>query len=246
MSSNNVTSFVINSNMERLGKIDWLETRRSFDNKGFATIPSLLTAAECAGIIEMYDDEQLFRSTINMQRYRFGRGEYKYFGYPLPPIIQTLRAGFYPFLVPVANDWMARLNLDFRYPENFEEFISQCHDRKQLRPTPLVLRYETDGYNALHQDMYGEIFFPFQVVLGLAEPRNSYEGGELVFVEQLPRAQSRAEVITLGLGDAVIFTTNFRPVKGSRGYYRAKMKHGVSRVKSGLRCTLGIIFHDAT
>lgn len=231
--------------MERLGKIDWPEVRRSLDNKGFAAIPSLLTAGECDSIIKLYDDDRLFRSTINMQRYRFGRGEYKYFGYPLPPIVQSLRAGFYPFLVPVANAWMERLNVEVRYPEQFDEFLSLCHNKKQVRPTPLVLRYEAEGYNTLHQDLYGEIFFPFQVVLMLTEPGKSHEGGDLVFVEQLPRAQSRVEVVKPQLGDAVIFTTNFRPVRGSRGYYRAKMKHGVSAVKTGLRYTLGIIFHDA-
>jgi uncharacterized protein len=232
--------------MERLRNIDWPEIRRLLDNKGFARIPSLLTSDECASIIRLYDDERLFRSTINMQRYRFGQGEYKYFSYPLPAIVQSLREGFYPFLVPVANDWMEHLGVSLRYPEAIERFLSQCREKKQYRPTPLVLRYEAEGYNTLHQDMYGEIFFPFQVVLMLAESGTNYDGGELVFVEQLPRAQSRAEVLTPQLGDAVIFTTNFRPVNGSRGYYRARMKHGVSRVRSGLRYTLGIIFHDAT
>lgn len=232
--------------MERLKNIDWQRVWGSLDNEGFAKIPSLLTFEECASVVRQYEDERLFRSTINMQRYRFGQGEYKYFSYPLPPLVQSLRAGFYPFLVPVANDWMEHLGVDLRYPEAIEEFLSVCHDKKQDRPTPLVLRYEPEGYNTLHQDMYGEIFFPFQVVIMLAEPGKNYEGGELVFVEQLPRAQSRAQVVTPRLGEAVIFTTNFRPVKGSRGYYRAKMKHGVSRVNSGLRYTLGIIFHDAT
>ena len=181
-----------------------------------------------------------------MQRYRFGSGEYKYFAYPLPAIIQQLREQMYPLLTPLANDWMQRLGVDLKYPSELETFLSQCHSKEQRRPTPLILRYEKGGYNTLHQDIYGEIFFPFQVVFMLNRPGTDYEGGELVFVEQVPRAQSRAEVIIPSVGDAIVFTTNFRPVKGSKGYYRTRMKHGVSPVKNGLRYTMGIIFHDAT
>jgi hypothetical protein len=173
-------------------------------------------------------------------------GEYKYFSYPLPILVRSLRERFYTPLVPVANEWMERLGIENRYPGELNEFLSTCHSKSQMRPTPLVLRYESGGYNTLHQDIYGEIFFPFQVVFMLTQPGRDYEGGELVFVEQLPRAQSRAEVVIPQLGDAVIFTTNFRPVKGSRGYYRASMKHGVSPVKRGVRYTMGIIFHDAS
>jgi hypothetical protein len=188
----------------------------------------------------------MYRSVINMQRYRFGKGEYKYFSYPLPPSIQKLRESFYKPLVPIANSWMQQLNVDVSYPKSHAELISLCHTKKQVRPTPLILKYETDGFNTLHQDLYGDVYFPFQVVFVLTQSGKDHEGGELVFVEQLPRAQSKAEVISPDQGDAIIFTTNFRPVKGSRGYYRAKMKHGVSPLKSGTRFALGIIFHDAT
>ena len=216
------------------------------DRHGFAVVPSVLSGQQCRDIREMYGDEKLFRSTINMERYRFGMGEYKYFNYPLPGVIQSLREDFYKGLFPVANEWMERLGSAVRFPGTIGEFLLSCHAARQLRPTPLLLRYEAGGFNTLHQDLYGEVFFPFQVVFMLAQPGVDYEGGELVFVEQIPRAQSRAEVVQPALGDAVVFTTNFRPVKGSRGYYRARMKHGVSRLKKGTRHTLGLIFHDAT
>lgn len=217
----------------------------ALDRSGFVKIPSVLSEAECEGLKGLYDNTDMFRSTIDMQRYRFGLGEYKYLKYPLPPLIQELRTTFYSALVTVANDWMQHLGLDIRYPENLQAFLSLCHSKGQLRPTPLILRYETNGYNTLHQDIYGDVFFPFQVVFMLSAPGKDFEGGELVFVEQLPRAQSRVEVITMNQGDAIIFTTNFRPVKGTKGYYRARMKHGVSPVKRGLRYTMGLIFHDA-
>ncbi|MEX1241333.1 MAG: 2OG-Fe(II) oxygenase [Cyclobacteriaceae bacterium] len=232
--------------MERKISVDWDQARASLDSRGFVRIPSVLPEKQCLDICDLYQEETLFRSTINMQRYRFGMGEYKYFGYPLPALIQSLREEFFEPLVPLANEWMNRLGVDTRYPSRLPEFLSLCHSKGQKRPTPLVLRYEGGGYNTLHQDIYGEIFFPFQVVFILTQPGRDYEGGELVFVEQLPRAQSRAEVVIPQQGDAVIFTTNFRPVKGSKGYYRAKMKHGVSPVKQGLRYTMGIIFHDAS
>jgi uncharacterized protein len=180
-----------------------------------------------------------------MQRYRFGQGEYKYFNYPLPPLIQALRTDFYESLAPLANKWMEVLGIEKYYPLKHEMFLVECKAVNQRRATPLILRYEEGGYNTLHQDLYGDVYFPFQVVIVLTQPNVDHHGGELVFVEQLPRAQSKAEVIAPAQGDAIIFTTNFRPVKGSRGYYRAKMKHGVSPIRSGVRMAVGIIFHDA-
>lgn len=233
-------------NMKLEMHTDWNEVQTGLDNHGFARLPTVLSKKECEEIIGLYDQPHRFRSTINMQRYRFGLGEYKYFCYPLPPLIQELRETFYQSLVSIANNWMQHLGLDIRYPQNLEAFLAACHSGNQQRPTPLVLRYEAQGYNTLHQDIYGEVFFPFQVVFMLSDPGKDFEGGELVFVEQLPRAQSRAEVVMPRQGDAVIFTTNFRPVKGARGYYRAKMKHGVSPVKKGIRYTAGLIFHDAS
>jgi Uncharacterized protein conserved in bacteria len=231
--------------MEKFNNVNWGDVRASLDARGFVHIPSVLSQDDCSELISLYTREQLFRSTINMQRYRFGQGEYKYFNYPLPEIIQSVRERFYPELVSVANDWMNRLGEDANFPDTLGEFLARCHAKEQLRPTPLILRYEVGGYNTLHQDIYGDVFFPFQIVFMLTQPGKDYEGGELVFVEQLPRAQSRAEVILPEVGDAVIFTTNFRPVKGSRGFYRARMKHGVSAIKKGIRFTMGVIFHDA-
>lgn len=231
--------------MEGIRNVNWLKVQESLDAHGFAQAKNVLSRETCEGIVRLYNDEKLFRNTINMQRYRFGMGEYKYFSYPLPSMIQVLREGFYQPLVSIANDWMSRLSIDTIYPAELKKFLSLCHSKDQQRPTPLILHYETNGYNTLHQDIYGEVYFPFQVVFMLTESGKDFEGGELVFVEQLPRAQSRAEVVNPGQGDAVIFTTNFRPVKGAKGYYRAKMKHGVSRVKKGIRYTMGLIFHDA-
>jgi hypothetical protein len=214
--------------------------------QGFSKVPGLLTQGQCEELQGLYGEGALFRSIINMQRYRFGKGEYKYFAYPLPGLLQELRSKYYTLLAPVANAWMQALNIETVYPEQHEAFLKQCHDHKQLRPTPLVLRYEAGGYNTLHQDLYGQVYFPFQMVLALSQPGRDYEGGEFVMTEQVPRAQSKAQVIPLNQGDALIFTTNFRPVQGARGYYRAAMKHGVSEVRSGVRYALGIIFHDAT
>ena len=224
---------------------DWSKVRESLENQGYAHLQGVLSPEECDDLSTRYRDESLFRSTVNMERYRFGRGEYKYFTYPLPPLVHSLRARFYEALAPVANEWTMRLGIDRRYPDNLQEFLALCHAHAQRRPTPLILHYESGGYNTLHQDLYGEIYFPFQVVFMLRERGSDYEGGELVFIEQLPRSQSRAAVVTPAKGDAVIFTTNFRPAKGSKGYYRAKMKHGVSPVKTGTRFTFGLIFHDA-
>jgi hypothetical protein len=193
----------------------------------------------------VYNDGQHYRKTVNMERYRFGRGEYKYFTYPLPPLIQQIREFVYPHIAKVANTWMEVLNLEESFPDNFTELQQRCHEYGQDKPTALILKYGSGGYNTLHQDLYGEVYFPLQLVLFLNDPEKDYTGGEFVLIEQTPRAQSRAIVLKPKLGDMLIFTTNFRPVKGSRGYYRVNMKHGVSEVLSGQRHTLGIIFHDA-
>lgn len=217
----------------------------ALDTTGYAVVSSLLTADDCSRLIGLYENKGLYRSTINMQRYRFGMGEYKYFSYPLPTIVQELRESLYHVLTSVANTWMQKLDIQISYPSELNIFLSSCHTMGQVRPTPLILRYEAGGYNTLHQDIYGDVFFPFQVVFMLSQPGEDFTGGELVFVEQVPRAQSRPQVLSPQRGDAVIFTTNFRPVKGTRGYYRAMMKHGVSPVREGRRFTMGIIFHDA-
>lgn len=219
-----------------------LEITEPLNAKGYKHLKNVLTKSQCENLQAMYDNPGLFRSTINMQRYRFGMGEYKYFSYPLPDLLSKLRLDFYQKLYPIANNWMQKLGINIEFPSSHAEFLEQCRNANQHRPTPLILRYEEGGFNTLHQDLYGDVYFPFQVVFVLTD---QHEGGELVFVEQLPRAQSKAEVVKPGQGDAVIFTTNFRPVQGSRGYYRAKMKHGVSEVKAGVRMALGIIFHDA-
>lgn len=212
---------------------------------GYAVFPGLLSPDECANLIALYDAPEPFRKTIVMERFRFGRGEYKYFQYPLPDLVQHLRETLYPALVPVANAWMSDLNQPIRYPDTLTEFHALCAEQGQTKPTPLLLRYESGGYNALHQDLYGIVFFPFQVVVMLNKPGRDFTGGEFVLVEQRPRAQSKAIVLSPKQGDAVVFTTNFRPVPGSRGPYRVNMKHGVSEVLTGHRHTLGIIFHEA-
>lgn len=227
---------------EMIDLLDWSSLAGDLNDNGYVLIKDILTTAECDGLIKLYDDASLYRKTISMERYRFGQGEYKYFSYPLPEIIEQLRQGVYPKLVPVANNWMKVLNIDARFPHTLKELLDECHSQNQLRPTPLILRYSKGGYNTLHQDLYGEVFFPMQMVLFLD---NAYEGGEFVLIEQRPRAQSKAIVLKPAKGDILIFTTNFRPVKGSKGYYRVNMKHGVSEVTSGNRHTLGIIFHDA-
>lgn len=230
--------------MKELNSIDWQGVNTSLNEKGFYQISSLISAAECKTLVDLYD-APLYRSIINMERYRFGRGEYKYFNYPLPNVIQMLREQLYPYLAEVANAWAATLGDTTQYPPAHGDFIAVCHQKDQQRPTPLILRYDQGGYNTLHQDLYGEIYFPFQVVIILSQEGKDFDGGELVMTEQLPRAQSKATVLTPQQGDAVIFTTNFRPVKGTKGYYRSRMRHGISEIKSGRRHALGIIFHDA-
>ena len=231
--------------MKDIVNLNWNMISGSLNEKGYARIPDMLSTKECIDLSDLYKDSRLYRSTIDMKRYRFGQGEYKYFSYPLPGIIQSLREYFYPPLSKIANEWMQKLDTKLTFPENLQDLLKQCRDKSQHRPTPLILRYEASGFNTLHQDLYGEIYFPFQIVFLLSQPGGNHEGGEFVLTEQTPRAQSKVEVVHLNQGDAVIFTTNFRPVHGSRGHYRAKMKHGVSEVKAGVRYSLGIIFHDA-
>lgn len=226
--------------------IHWGDKHQTLNEKGYAILPDLLSRDECENLIGMYNESSRYRSVINMQRYRFGKGEYKYFNYPLPPVIQSLRANLYEGLAPLANEWMQKLSIDIQYPAHHADFINQCHAKNQNRPTPLILQYEAGGFNTLHQDLYGEVYFPFQIVFVLTEDGVEYTGGELVLTELVPRAQSKAEVIRSKRGDGIVITTNFRPVLGTRGYYRSNMKHGVSEVKSGRRYALGIIFHDAS
>jgi len=213
--------------------------------KGYAHVPGLLSAVDCDRIIANYDESKLYRKTITMERYRFGLGEYKYFNYPLPEILQTIRETVFPKLAPVANQWMEWLGMKQRFPDSWAELQALCHKNGQTKPTVLILKYGKGGHNTLHQDLYGEIFFPMQLVLFLNEPEKDYTGGEFVLTQQIPRAQSKAIVLRPRRGDMLLFTTNFRPVKGTRGFYRVGMRHGVSEVHTGNRHTLGIIFHDA-
>jgi len=214
--------------------------------RGYGRLGKLLSRKEAEQIRSLYEDPGTFRSRIDMARYRFGRGEYQYFAYPLPDRIDRLRHELYGQLSPVAAEWMAALSKETCYPVELDAFLDECHDGGQERPTPLLLRYREGDFNCLHQDLYGDIVFPFQVVIALSRPDEEYSGGELLLVEQQPRAQSVGHAIRLEQGEAVVITTRYRPVKGSRGYYRTNMRHGVSPLISGERHTLGIIFHDAT
>ncbi|HTK28400.1 MAG TPA: 2OG-Fe(II) oxygenase [Vicinamibacterales bacterium] len=230
---------------QQLDRFDWAALAQSLDDAGWALLPGLLAPSDAAAVAALYEDDARFRSTIVMARHGFGRGEYKYFTYPLPPIVQALRTALYERLAPVANRWNATLSLDDRYPETHAEFLARCHEAGQRRPTPLLLRYGAGDFNALHQDLYGELAFPLQVAVLLSAPGEDFTGGEFVLVEQRPRMQSRAEVVPLGRGDAVVFAVHHRPVRGTRGTYRVNLRHGVSRLRSGRRHTLGVIFHDA-
>jgi hypothetical protein len=230
---------------ERIESFDWPALQQAMDDTGYATMPPLLTPDECRDLRALYDEDRHFRSRIDMARHRFGLGEYKYFAAPLPPVIQELRAAFYPHLAAIANRWMDRLGDDVRYPPDLSGFLDRCHAHGQTKPTPLLLRYEAGGYNCLHQDLYGAVAFPFQVLVVLSQRDVAYTGGEVLLVEQRPRAQSRGYVITLNQGEALIFPTHHRPLAGTHGYYRAGLRHGVSTVTSGIRYSLGIIFHDA-
>jgi len=229
----------------RVGAADWPRLERDLDDRGSAVIEHLLTLDECAAAEAAYDDAALFRSRVVMARHGFGRGEYKYFAYPLPPLVAHLRSALYPHLVLVANRWQESLGEVVRFPAPFAAFIRRCHAAGQRRPTPLLLRYAAGDYNCLHQDLYGELVFPLQVAVLLAAPGRDFEGGEFVLTEQRPRMQSRVQVIGLRQGDAVVFAVHHRPVRGTRGFYRVNLRHGVSEVRRGHRHTLGIIFHDA-
>lgn len=229
----------------RLAGADWTRAARALDEHGYATIPALLTPAECAELAAMYDQRERFRSRVVMERLRFGVGEYKYFARPLPPLVAALRAALYPRLAPIANRWASAMGRGEPYPPKLSSFLEICRAAGQTKPTPLVLRYEVGGYNCLHQDLYGEVAFPIQLTCLLSRRGADFEGGEFLLLENRPRAQSRGEAIVLEQGEAIFFATNERPVAGSRGYYRAAMRHGVSRVRRGRRLTLGIIFHDA-
>ncbi len=230
---------------ERIAATDWQTVAENMHEKGFAIVPQLLSAENCAELIAGYAHPGLYRKTITMERYRFGLGEYKYFNYPLPELLQTIRKEVYPRLAPIANQWMESLHIETQFPGTLDELHQRCREYQQTKPTVLILKYGKGGHNTLHQDLYGDIFFPIQLVLFLNEPGEDYTGGEFVLTQQTPRAQSKAIVLQPCKGDMLLFTTNFRPVKGSKGYYRVNMKHGVSELQEGERHTLGIIFHDA-
>ncbi|SMF83202.1 hypothetical protein SAMN05661091_2333 [Paenibacillus uliginis N3/975] len=230
---------------ERVTGLDWPLIQHHLDEQGFAKLPVLFGNNECQELMDAYEEETRYRSTINMSRYRFGAGEYKYFQAPLPDLLQQLREALYPELSRTANRWSEYMGKKQDYPDHLEEFLEVCHEQGQTRPTPLILKYEEGGYNCLHQDLYGDISFPFQVVFAINQREKDYTGGQFVLMEQRPRAQSRGHAITLEQGEGLIFPTQHRPVLGSRGYYKTTMRHGVSTITSGTRFSLGIIFHDA-
>ena len=231
--------------LQRVDAYDWPALAADLDNFGAAVLPKLLTPQECADIAALYPHEEHFRSHVHMARHGFGKGEYRYFKYPLPDLLGGLRTALYPRLAPIANSWNARMTIDTHYPEAHADFLKLCHDAGQTRPTPLLLQYVAGDFNCLHQDLYGDLAFPLQVAILLSEPGKDFTGGEFVLTEQRPRMQSRAEVVPLRQGDAVAFTVHHRPVQGTKGTYRVNLRHGVSRVRSGHRHTVGIIFHDA-
>jgi len=229
----------------RVDAVDWTQASRDLDAQGCAVLKGLLSADECRAFVALYPDDKHFRSRVVMGRHGFGRGEYKYFSYPLPDLIAELRPALYAQLRDVANRWNEAMGIDIRYPPRHEAFLERCHAAGQTRPTPLLLQYGADDYNCLHQDLYGEHVFPLQVAILLSEPDRDFTGGEFVLTEQRPRMQSRPEVVPLRQGDAVAFAVHHRPVQGTRGFYRVNLRHGVSRIRSGHRHTLGVIFHDA-
>lgn len=235
----------ITSTLSDFQSIDWKSVDNNLTKKGYALLPKFLSWEECHSLSSLYTQQSLYRKTVSMERHRYGKGEYKYFNYPLPTLIARIRAGIYPYLVPIANDWMIKLKSSRRYPKNLSELHHQCKYHNQTKATPLILKYGPGGYNTLHQDLYGEIYFPIQLVLFLSSYEEDYTGGEFVMTEQVPRAQSKAIVLKPNKGDALLFTTQFRPIMGTKGYYKVQMRHGVSEVLSGNRSTLGIIFHDA-
>jgi len=230
----------------RVAQIAWGDVATRLSETGYAQTGPLLIPSECEFLTERFSKEDSFRSHVIMERYRFGKGDYKYFRYPLPGVIETLRTATYPYLAQVANQWISQLGSKEKpFPPDHKEFLKHCHSAGQKQPTPLVLHYESGGYNCLHQDLYGEIAFPLQLVVMLGQQGRDWDGGEFVLVENVPRAQSRAEVITADQGHGIIFTTRYRPVRGAKGNYRVSLRHGVSRVRRGTRYTLGVIYHDA-
>lgn len=232
--------------VELVDGLDWGALAAALDELGCSLTGAVLGPAECGALVELYGDDGRFRSTVDMARHRFGRGEYRYFERPLPALVAELRAAFWPHLVPIARDWAERLGRPAPWPLDLEAWLERCRAAGQARSTPLLLRYGPGDWNALHRDLYGELVFPLQVVIGLDRPGRDYEGGEFVVVEQRPRAQSRATTTAIGQGEAVVFTTRDRPVRSTRGWSAAPMRHGVSVLRSGRRHALGLVFHDAT
>jgi len=226
-------------------KPQWDAALAALDERGHAVLAGVLDPGECRELAALYADDAAFRSRVVMARHNFGSGEYKYLRYPLPAPVATLRQSLYPHLAPLANLWHERLRLEPRFPAGLDDYLDRCHAAGQQRPTPLILKYQAEDYNCLHQDLYGELVFPLQATVLLSAPGQEFAGGEFMLVEQRPRMQSKGEVVPLGQGDAVVFAVNYRPVAGTRGDYRVAMRHGVSRVRRGRRFTLGIIFHDA-
>jgi uncharacterized protein len=229
----------------RVAGLDWPAITADLDAVGVASTGPVLDPADCRALVDLYDDEARFRSTIDMARHLYGEGQYRYFGHPLPPLVVALRAAFWPHLLPIARDWADRREAPAPWPDRLDDWLARCHDAGQRRPTPLMLRYGPGDWNALHRDLYGDLVFPLQVVLGLDEPGVDYTGGEFVVVEQRPRAQSRATATTIPRGHALVFTTRDRPVRSARGWSAGPVRHGVSVVRSGRRHTLGLVFHDA-
>ena len=230
---------------KRVSALDWDRILAELDERGYGLTGALLQPAECRNLVEAYEDEDRYRSRTIMARHNYGRGEYRYYSYPLPELVATLRETIYPRLAPLANRWCEATGSDVRYPAKLSAFLKRCHQGGQPRPTPLILQYGAGDYNCLHQDLYGELLFPIQVAILLSSPGKDFDGGEFVLTEQRPRMQSRVRVVPLDQGEAVIFAVNQRPVPGKRGFYRVTQRHGVSEVRSGHRHTLGIIFHDA-
>ena len=236
----------LKSAVEPLGEFDWQQIGKDLDHQGNAVMQRLLSPEQCRSIADLYSNDDLFRSHVVMGRHGFGRGEYKYFSYPLPDLLDRLRTGVYPYLAAVANRWNEAMGIDTRYPDTHADFIERCHNAGQKQPTPLLLKYGVDDYNCLHQDLYGEHVFPIQLAILLSEPNTDFTGGEFVMTERRPRMQTRPMIVPLRQGDGVVFAVHNRPVQGTRGTYRVNLRHGVSRIRSGHRHTVGIIFHDAT
>jgi uncharacterized protein len=230
---------------DRVDRLHWADIAAGLDDLGVGPTGSILTARECRSLVEIYGDDSRFRSTIDMARHRFGEGQYRYFDHPLPELVAALRAAFWPHLLPIARTWAERRGQPAPWPDRLEDWLERCHDAGQTRPTPLMLRYGPGDWNALHRDLYGELVFPLQVVIGLDRPDDAYTGGEFVVVEQRPRAQSRATAYTIPQGHGLVFTTRDRPVRSQRGWSNGPLRHGVSTVRSGRRHTLGLVFHDA-